>query len=468
MNKGKLLLLFFIIFIFSFSWSFQDVNHNKKKEAINYRLQQEGENIRYVNASYFSQIQSPEYTDGQVLVKFKSYFPEHKIEAAIASYRSKKLRKIPRINVYTIQIPEDITVEEMVFSLNQNPDVEYAEPNYKVYISITPNDRYFRDQYALSNTGQELIWIPGSPQGKPKADIKATSGWEETKGDKEVIIAVLDTGVDMLHPDIDEKVHSSGWDFVNNDFDATDDHWHGTHVSGIAAAETNNEIGIAGVAWECKILPVKVLDKNGEGDIEGVSNGIIWATDKGADVINMSFGGVTNLGKGNLPRTLQSALKDAYDKDVVLAAAAGNDGGDVNWPASSVYCLAVAATNYNDERVTFANTGGVWESNSGTEIDVAAPGEGILSLYPIELTPSGFTPYAYSDGTSMATAHVSGLAALLKSVKPWLTNRDIMDIIRYSAEDVNSDLDSGKDDFLGYGRIDLEIALVPLRITSSK
>jgi len=400
--------------------------------------------------------------------KFKSDLPPDTIEITIASYRSKKLRKIPRINVYNIQIPEDVTVEEMAYALNLNPDVEFAEPNYKAHLLVTPNDQYFRDQYSLYNSGQELFWIPGSPQGKQRADIKATEAWEEVKGSEEVLIAFIDSGIDYLHPEVDEKIHSSGWDFVNNDYDATDDNGHGTHMAGITTAETNNKIGIAGIAWECKILPVKAFNADAIGDVDAISNAIIWAVDKGADVINMSFGGITLLGIEDTPKTLQSVLKDAYDKDVVLVAAAGNAGGAVDWPASSTYCLAVAATNYNDERVTFANTGGLWESNYGSEIDVAAPAVGILSLWPRYLTPTGFVPYAYLSGTSTSTAHVTGFAALIRSLKPWLTNREVMDVIRFSADDTNSELHPGKDEYLGSGRINMEKALVPIKIKSSK
>ncbi|GAG87547.1 unnamed protein product, partial [marine sediment metagenome] len=163
-----------------------------------------------------------------------------------------------------------------------------------------------------------------------------------------IIIAILDTGVDMLHPDLDEKIHSSGYDFVNDDSDATDDEGHGTHVAGIAAAETHNDEGIAGVAWNCKILPVKVLDSLGLGEIGKLADAIIWAADNGADVMNLSLGiPIESL-------VLENAIKYAYDKDVVIVAAAGNYdpiwGSDVWYPAAyDDYCLAVAATDYNDE-----------------------------------------------------------------------------------------------------------------------
>jgi thermitase len=331
--------------------------------------------------------------------------------------------------------------------------VAYVQPNYIYRACKTPNDMYFGDQYALFNKGQQVGWVPGSPQGKPSADIKATAGWEETTGVDSVVIAIVDTGVDLAHPDLKNKIKSPGYDFVNGDTEAQDDHGHGTMVAGIAAAETNNYEGIAGVAWNAKILPVKVLNQYGQGIAVNIINGIIWAADNGAQIMNLSFG------QPNKDNALEEALKYAVEKKgVFIAAAAGNDNTAVYFPASSdLYVCAVAATDYNDQRT-------IW-SNFGPEIDVAAPGDKIITTYPVALTPAGFQPYKFQDGTSMASAHVAGLAALIKGIKPSLTPGDIRNIIRYSADDVNASVYKGKDDFIGYGRINMEKALVPLKIT---
>jgi thermitase len=343
--------------------------------------------------------------------------------------------------------------------LRRNPDVEYAEPNYIAYITEAPDDPLFDLQYALYNPGSAP---PGSPQGDT-ADIKATSAWEETKGDEDIIIAIIDTGVDLDHPDLEDKIYSSGYDFINDDSDATDDNGHGTHVAGIAAAETNNNEGIAGVAWNCKILPVKALNDLGEGGYSEMIEAIIWAADNGADVINLSLGG------DSPADSLENALKYAYDKDIVIVAAAGNEGGAVLYPAAyDGYCLAVAATNDTDERVDFSNSGGLWESNFGPEIDVAAPGEEIVSTVPTWYFGPEFIPYGIGSGTSQATPHVAGLAALIKSIKPDLTAGQIMGVIRYSADDVNYVNNLGKDNYIGYGRLNMEKALVPIKIKSSR
>jgi subtilisin family serine protease len=284
------------------------------------------------------------------------------------------------------------------------------------------------------------------------ADIKATLAWDETQGDANTVIAIVDTGVDMSHAELKNKVVSKGYDFVNGDSDATDDNSHGTWVAGIAAAETNNNEGIAGVAWSCKVLPVKVMDADGNGYYDQLIEGIIWAADHGAKVINISAGGDAD------DPSLKAACKYAYDKNVVVVAAAGNDGTSVSYPAAyDDYVLAVAATDYNDARASF--------SNPGPQVDVAAPGVWILGPAPQWYVGPGNLPYFFGSGTSGASPEVAGLAALLFSHKPWLTQKQIMDIIRYTADDVNKAQKPGQDDDIGYGRINMERALVPYKLT---
>ena len=272
-----------------------------------------------------------------------------------------------------------------------------------------------------------------------------------------MIIGFVDTGLDFDHPELQNKYVSRGKDFVNSDDDATDDHGHGTHIASIAAAETNNGIGIAGVAWNCKILPAKAMSAAGSGSYSDIIEAVRWLADNGAHVINLSIGGDAD------SSALEDAMKYAYSLGVVLIAAAGNDSTGVLYPAAyDMYCLAVASTDYNDAHASWSNT--------GPQIDVAAPGERILGCVPTwypEQVWGDFDvdPYAYGYGTSSSAAFVSGLAALIKSLKPNLAVRDIMNIIRYSADDVNQDLFPGVDDNIGYGRINIENALSPIRIT---
>jgi len=389
----------------------------------------------------------------RVLVKFRQGVTPQYAEAILQAGRYGKIREIPRIGVFRVQTPPNMTLRETLLYLRRNPDVEYAGPDYRTRIFAIPNDRYFlSDQYNLLNRGGILDVSPDiQPTLKSGADIKATPAWEETKGDASVIIAFLDTGVDMSHIELVNKVVSPGRDFVNNDMDATDDNSHGTWVAGIAAAETNNNEGIAGVAWNCRVLPVKVIDAEGNGFYDELIEGLIWAADNGAKVINVSAGGDAD------DPALKAACKYAYDKNVVVVAAAGNDGVSVSYPAAyDDYVLAVAATDTSDEHASF--------SNPGPQVDVAAPGVWILGPVPQWYAGPGFLPYIFGSGTSAAAPHVAGLAALLVSVKPWLTPKQIMDVIRYTADDVNKAQLPGKDNQIGYGRINMGRALVPYKL----
>lgn len=390
------------------------------------------------------------YSNDHILVKFKSSIPDEYIKATMSSFQINEYKVIPRINVFKIKVPENSSVQDMLYLMKQHQYVEYTEPDYVAYAMVTPNDNLFSYQYALYNSGQ-YIGPPGSPQGQSSADIKATLAWEETKGTVDTLIAIIDTGIDLYHPDLQSKIESGGRDFVNSDFEAIDDEGHGTFVAGIIAAETNNNEGIAGVAWNCNLLPVKVLDDIGEGYYSWIIEGIIWAVDEDVAVVNLSLGGAVPA------YSLENAVQYAHQNDVVVAAAGGNDGGSVVYPAAyDNYCLAVSATDYNDLRVSW--------SNPGQEIDVAAPGEYIISTVPTWYFPPGSVPYGFASGTSFSTAHVSGLAALILSLKPWMTADEVMDVIRYSADDVNENIHPGKDDFIGYGRINMEKALVPIII----
>ena len=392
----------------------------------------------------------PRYAADRVLVRFKLDVADAYAEGLLRSYGFSSVRKIPRIGVYSVRTAPGVSIAETLAMLRRNGDVEQARPDYRARLADTPNDTYFiRYQYNLRNRGTILdISDTFQPRTTAGADIKATTAWDAVKGDPEVVIAIVDTGVDRTHPDLAAKVISPGRDFANNDDDATDDYWHGTHVAGIAAADTDNGEGIAGVARNCKILPVKVTEADGTGFYSWIIDGIIWATDQGADVINLSMGGDYD------DPFLEDACKYAYDHGVVVVASAGNDTAAVSYPAAyDSYVLAVAATDYNDEVADF--------SNFGPEVDVAAPGVYILGPAPQWYVGEAYLPYLFASGTSQAAPHVSGMAALIKSLKPELKPAEIMKIIRYTADDVNKSTRPGRDDHIGYGRINMERALVP-------
>jgi subtilisin family serine protease len=215
-----------------------------------------------------------------------------------------------------------------------------------------------------------------------------------------------------------------------------DDVGHGTHVAGIIAAEVNNSEGVAGMTWFTKIMPVKVLDSSGAGSTYSVAEGILWATDHGAKIINMSLGNYAEA------EFLHDALKYAYDRGVVLVAASGNDNTDrPGYPAAYDEVIAVSATDPDESKAEY--------SNYGDYIDVAAPGTSIPSTYP-------GSRYAALSGTSMASPHVAALASLVRAANSGLTNNEVMELLRRTAKDLGR---SGKDNDFGYGQIDVVSAL---------
>ncbi len=390
------------------------------------------------------------HAPGRLLVRFKPGITIQEAEALLGAFRFREVREITPLGIFAVRTPEHVSVEDSLALLSGNPVVARAGPDRRVRLCATPNDPYFsRYQYNLSNRGGTLdIGGSISLEMTAGADIKAGPAWDETKGDPTTIIAVLDSGVDMTHVELAGKVVSTGRDFANDDFDATDDNAHGTHVAGVAAADTDNGQGIAGVAWNARILPVKVVEADGTGLYSWVIEGIVWAVDQGARVINLSLGG------DEPDDFLEDACRYAFEKGVVVVAAAGNDGASVVYPAAyDRYVLAVAATDAKDRRASFSNT--------GPEVDVAAPGVYILGPCPQWYAGEGYLPYLFVSGTSQATAHASGLAALILSVKPWLRPAEVMNVIRYTADDVNKAEKPGRDNELGYGRINMERALVP-------
>jgi serine protease len=269
--------------------------------------------------------------------------------------------------------------------------------------------------------------------------IRVADGWQRSTG-AGVTVAVIDTGVEASHPDLAGHV-LPGKDYVaGTEGVSSDPNGHGTHVSGTIAAVTGNGVGVAGIAPDTKILPVRVLGANGSGVMSDTASGIIWAADHGANVINMSLGSSGQLG------AVTNAIAYARSKGVTVVAAAGNErekGSPTSYPAADPGVIAVAATDSADAVATF--------SNRGSYVDVAAPGVNIASTVPVA---NG--SYAYYSGTSMAAPHVAAVAALLKAYNPALTPDGIEQALESSAVDLGT---AGKDVDFGYGRIDVVAAL---------
>lgn len=371
--------------------------------------------IQGANASTSNRARG-DFVDNQVLVRFKPTVTAMRVNELTQNVNAKITSEINQLGIYILTVPKG-EVETSIFTLRHSKEVLLAEPNYYVYADDTiPSDPGFWDQYGLTN-------------------IRAPQGWDLSTGANWVTIAVIDTGVDLSHPDLAYKT-IAGYDFVSNDAIPQDDNGHGTHVAGIAAAMSNNGEGIAGVSWGANIMPLKVLNSAGSGTYANVAAAIIYATDNDAQVINMSLGG------SNPSTVLEDAVNYAYGRGMVQVAAAGNSGSaSVLYPARYAPVIAVAATDSFNTRASF--------SNYGPEVDLAAPGASIYSLYP----GGG---YGYRSGTSMAAPFVSGLAAILIGLPGNYDAGFVENQMESTALDLGA---AGWDAFYGAGLIQMDAAI---------
>ncbi|MCO6449246.1 MAG: S8 family serine peptidase, partial [Caldilineales bacterium] len=306
------------------------------------------------------------------------------------------------------------------------PFVRYVEVDGRVHADFTPDDNYYNNP--------SFVYGP--------QHIDAPTAWDYSTGSANVIIAVLDTGIDLSHPEFAGRI-LSGWDYVNDDADPSDDQGHGTHVAGIAAAAINNSQGIAGIAGSATILPLKVLDNNSQGFFSDVASAIRDAVDQGASVINLSLSGSID------SYAMRDAVAYAVAHNVLVVASAGNDGTSTpQYPASYSNVLSVGATTISDTRWPLSNT--------GPNVDVMAPGSSVFSTYWQATTGSD---YIFMSGTSMAAPHVSGLAALIVSLDNGLTITETRGLIESTAMDKG---DPGFDPLFGHGLIQAGAAVLAI------
>ncbi|MEW6416694.1 MAG: S8 family serine peptidase [Nitrospirota bacterium] len=376
----------------------------------------------FLTISASSAQQKTSYKEGELLIKFK---PGVNIQAVFHDSSKAKVKKhFKKTRIYLVELQEGMSVEEAIKLYKKNPDVEYAEPNYILYaLDVFPNDPSFNNLWGLHNTGQT--------GGTIDADIDAPDAWQVTTGSSNVIVAVIDTGVDYNHQDLSVNMWQNpgeiagngidddnngyiddiyGVDTCNNDSDPMDDNSHGTHCSGTIGATGNNGIGVVGVNWNVKIMALKFISAGGSGytsdAIECLEYAIMMKQDYGQNIkiTSNSWGG------GSYSQALYDAIQLAGNANILFVAAAGNSKSDNDtyhiYPSSYGLpnIISVAATDHSDNLASFSNWG-------LAAVDVAAPGVNVLS------STLG-NNYDYFSGTSMATPHVAGLAALILAQHP--------------------------------------------------
>lgn len=412
------------------------------------KLRKSSLRARIKSVSYVDSLKSPSGNDSEpqsLMVKLKPVLSGMDVKTLFQSTGFAEIEPLYD-NVYRFQGKDSLVpLNDLMEQLRNNPAVELVEKDVVVRAMDAPNDPYFLYQFYLYNHGQTLNLTDGTVvQPKSGADINVVDARTFSKGSEEVKIGVLDSGADYNHPDLRNKL-DAGFNFVGNNAYPIDDNGHGTAMAGIIGASTNNGQGIAGICWNCRLIPYKVLGADGKGNYSNLVLAIRRAVDEGCKVINMS------LGADEPSIILEDALKYAYEKDVVILAATGNEGkGSVCYPARySSYVLAVAATDENDLHASF--------SNHGPEVAVAAPGHMIMTTFP-----NG--QYALVTGTSPATAVASGVVGLIRSLKPFLTAEEIFKILKYGSDDVNKALFPGIDIYLGWGRLNANTYVAPIKV----
>jgi subtilisin family serine protease len=370
-----------------------------------------------------------------------------KKQLSIATNRKNK-RSHQQINnnhnpkqVLRVKLPTGKTVQQAIaeHKAKKDPRILRVEPNYRVRALGVPNDTYFSHLWAMRNTGQN--------SGTPNADIDAVSAWDITTGSDSVVVAVIDTGIDYRHPDIAANIWTNpdetagnhhddddngyiddvhGFNFIEGEHDGNviDKNGHGTHCSGTIAGRGNNSVGVTGVNWRCKLMACRFLDENGSGSIGDAIEAIYYAVDNGADILSNSWGG------GGYSDAMAAAITYAKNNGVLFVAAAGNDSDDCDYSPHypSGYdisnVISVAATDCNDELAWFSNYG-------RNTVHLGAPGVNILST----VLNNG---YAYYSGTSMATPHVSGVAALLLASNPSMSASELKYRLTRTGDAINS------------------------------
>ncbi|QLY25505.1 S8 family serine peptidase [Bdellovibrio sp. KM01] len=387
----------------------------------------------FVSASAFAA--KPEAVPGEYIVQLKNQYAIQSTQVLSQQLGAFVKETIPSMNIVVIKRPVFELTDSVIKTLSQNPLVDIVEPNYIYRINKTPNDPMFTRLWGMNNTKTAGI------------DIGALQAWDITTGSQDVLVAVIDTGIDYNHPDLKDNLWTNaaelngqagvdddgngvvddiyGANFVKADKptgNPLDDHGHGSHCSGTIGAKGDDGKGIVGVNWNVRLMGVKFLSADGSGSLEGALKGIDYAVSMGAKILSNSWGG------GGYSETLKQAIQRANDKGVLFVAAAGNESNDNDanptYPATYDIpnVLAVAAIDDGGRLASFSNYG-------KTKVHVGAPGVNIYS----SIKNGGYDSWS---GTSMATPHVSGIAALLAANEPNLTGLQLKERIMATAKPI--------------------------------
>ena len=373
----------------------------------------------------------------EVLVKFKSGVSDETIEAITARLHDRVEDRIENADgVEAIDDLDNADVASVVADYSKLPEVEYVEPNYEInldaseagpLVPVLPHDPQFDDQWALSNSGQK--------GGKKGADISATLAWAKTTGSENVVVAVLDTGVDYNHEDLSANMWTrpdsmapyhdkelgtiddvSGFNAIDRGSDPMDDNGHGTHCAGIIGAEGENDLGIAGVNWHVQIMPLKFMNAGGSGTTKDAIEAINYAIERKKAGVNVRIISAS-WGSTQRSKALEAIIRKAYENDILFVAAAGNSSTDndrlPHFPSSYNVpnVISVAALDRHDQLASFSNFG-------AKSVAIGAPGVDILSTWL-------GNQYEEKSGTSMATPVVSGVAALVLAEHPKMSVDDL-------------------------------------------
>ena len=381
-----------------------------------------------------------EYAPGDVLVKLHATAVESDISALAAQVNGQVERHSELLDFYTIELNQGCSVIDAVKHLRALPEVEWANFNYIFHACFTPNDPFFAHQWHYTRIHMEAAW-----------DI--------TMGSASVTVAVCDQGWQFDHEDWVGVQTVSPYDAIDDDNDpsADIDHSHGMHVAGTIIAATNNNLGVASIAPQCRLMPIRVLDdSSGSGTASWIADGITWAGDHGADVVNLSFGIPVSGPPSDPGPPISTAIYQTAGNGTIIFAATGNDGEPyVGYPAAYDVCIAVGSTGFNDAIAPY--------SNRGSALDIVAPGgnlmedlnddgygDGVLST----VRYNGGWAYSFFDGTSMASPHAAGVGALL--ISNGLPSEQVRQALQESAVDLGG---AGWDNTFGHGRIDAVAAL---------